>query len=868
MKRLIHYLMNTSIFALALFVCSPQLSAQCPSGYSKFTLKWDYLDFFTYNGNYTAATGYLPNLAAAQTQNFAFGSSGRLTISHNYGQFAFAGDNANHTGETGSYGNGNTSAPDADVQFIGNGQITLTFDAEVNNVQFSLFDIDNFQQVNIAAANAAATAQSIDITTLGVTTLAVTGNHTTAPQVVSTPNSLGQGRNLATSSVQAAFNVDIAGPVKQVTITISNSGSDVTIDNGSFWLSDITACTPGAFPTNYYSVSKPYTNQPGYLLHALDNSVYAVNPANGVTKYLFTDASVTYINSMAYDPYNKVLYYVPNNVTPVASPRPIKKYDFTTETITTVLADVNSIGIPTSSYMGIEQGGAAFYNGSLYLGIQTTNSNSTSGRESVIWRIDFNASNVPYRSSQAYALPTDDGTGLQHAWGDFCIRDGVLFDSDASTNDPDIYQFDMSTGLATRYNGPGFDPGEITVDWAGNIYQLKADALNGVPPYIALYTEDGNIGTPYFLSSSPAFSPAIPNLGDAAEAFKPKADFGDAPASYDPSSSDPAVHEQNINLRLGNSWGKSWTKLATDPNDDGMGAAPALDYFGTTTYTINVNVFNNTGASATMVAWLDWNFDNVFQPSEGRLITVPSSATTQLVPLSWTMWVPYTANTNTWLRVRLTSASNGMTVNNINGYFADGEVEDYPVLMGNLLAQNILSFTANANSRKTVDLNWQLNTAPTLARTVVERSQNSLQWDSLTAVNPGSGIVVNYASRDENPYNGVSYYRIKLVFNDGSVQYSDIKTITLGAGTNGLQINLNPANQYTTLKISSSIATMATIDFSDNTGRLLLRKSAQVNVGDNLVRLSDLGQYASGIYYVHVKTTEFSAVEKLLIKHE
>jgi hypothetical protein len=61
---------------------------------------------------------------------------------------------------------------------------------------------------------------------------------------------------------------------------------------------------------------------------------------------------------------------------------------------------------------------------------------------------------------------------------------------------------------------------------------------------------------------------------------------------------------------------------------------------------------------------------------------------------------------------------------------------------------------------------------------------------------------------------------------------------------------------------------VATIDLTDNTGRLLLRRSVQVNAGENFARLTDLGKYSAGIYYVHVQTTAFSAVEKLLIKHD
>src|SRR5690349_17787511 len=120
MKRLTQYLMKQCMYVCALVICSKQVFAQCPSGYNKFTLKWDYLDFFIYNAQYTSANGYLPNLATAQTQTFAFANQ-RLIISHNYSNIAFSGENTTHTGQTGSYGNSNGTGSDADVQFIGDG---------------------------------------------------------------------------------------------------------------------------------------------------------------------------------------------------------------------------------------------------------------------------------------------------------------------------------------------------------------------------------------------------------------------------------------------------------------------------------------------------------------------------------------------------------------------------------------------------------------------------------------------------------------------------------------------------------------------------------------------------------------------------
>ncbi|MBS1562843.1 MAG: hypothetical protein JST39_00585, partial [Bacteroidetes bacterium] len=722
MKRRVRYNMKPLFFSLlfALFSCVGY--TQCLPGYSACTLKWDYLDYIIYNANYTFSNGYYTSLPYVQNQYFSFGNQ-RLNISTNYGKNYIFGENSTHRGETGSYGNGKPgvtgTAIDADVQFLGNGQIILTFDTEVYNLQFSLFDIDNEQVVDLSASNAAATALPITVTTLGVTQLVVTGNNSTAVNVTS-PLVGGVPQYANTTAVNASFNVDIAGPVKQVIINVSNSGNDAS-DNGSYWLSDITACTPGTFPANYYAISKPWTGQPSYVLHSLGNTVYFIDPATGKTKALFTDPAATTINSMAYDPYNKFLYYVNDDGTSNSTGRSLKRYDLNTENISTAAADLVALGIALSTFEGVNNGGACFYNGSMYLGVQTANASYNSGRETVIWRIDFDASNNPYRVSQAYALPCDDGAGLVNGFGDFVIRDGMLYQSDNAADEPNYYQVDMRTGLGTVYAinpFPDDQPGELAIDWTGKIFQLLSDNFNGITPYIAPYNEDGTIGTKTAIVSGPMYTPAIPLLGDAAEAFHPKSDFGDAPASYDPTGVDPANHEKDDNLRLGSGFGHEWVKTGIvngDSFEDGIGAAPALNYFGTTTYSINVNVYNNTGTNATLVCWLDWNFNGKYDAGEGKSVTVPTNASMQIIPVSWSMWVPNTALTSTWLRLRLTSASNGMTVNDMNGYYPDGEVEDFPVSLGMLLSKNELSFNAVLDTKKMVDLNWKVVSAAALA---------------------------------------------------------------------------------------------------------------------------------------------------------
>src|SRR6187402_3756853 len=93
-----------------------------------------------------------------------------------------------------------------------------------------------------------------------------------------------------------------------------------------------------------------------------------------------------------------------------AGNRSLKRYDVTTNSIITVLNDINTLGIPTFT-QGVEAASAAFYNGCLYLGIEGSEPASfISNTEAIIWRIDFSGG-TPIRASQVFGVLNDNGAG-------------------------------------------------------------------------------------------------------------------------------------------------------------------------------------------------------------------------------------------------------------------------------------------------------------------------------------------------------------------------------------------------------------------------------------------------------------------------
>ncbi|MGB8191478.1 MAG: GEVED domain-containing protein [Chitinophagaceae bacterium] len=844
-------LLRAYILSCLCICCGLLASAQCASGWNSATINWDNLDYITRNGAYNT---FVTN-AMRDTQYFTLGIN-RVKMQLN--GLAPNGENVTNTAEAGSFGSG------ADVEYNGLGTLTLTFDTVVQNLQFSLYDIDISQVVTVTAWDAAVIPLAVTMTNVTAGIVSITGSG--SPVAVATASATAAGN----TDTRGTVNISIpgAGGVKSVTVTF-------TAATGNCWLSDLTACVYGNFPLNYYISQKPFTGQPAYYLVTPDNnSVYLFNPLTGVSDWLFSEPVSPWVNSMAYDHVNKILYYVMDNPSPVSTNRSLKKYDFNTETVSTVITDISALGIPLFDIV-VESAGAAFYNGSLFLGVEGTNSGKNSNRESIIWRIDFDNAQNPIRASQVFARPADNGGGtLTHDWGDFSIKDGVLYDFNTGNvgSTSQFVHYDMQNGNAVFYNTNGSPaPIQVGQTWNGTLYWTGGQSPE--TGRVAIYNENGTIGAKIVATVTVCSPPWVGRAGDASDPFKPKSDFGDAPASYDPVPMDKATHEFNCNLRLGPTFDREWDKTpsadatADGTDEDGISTVTILPR-GLVTYVQDVKVYNNTGANATVVAWLDYDGDGVFEPIEGITRTVATNAAMQTITLAW-VGIPVSLPTGfrTFMRVRVTSASNGMGVNNSTRWYSNGEVEDYPVYVNVILPVSLLSFTAQAEADTRVRLNWSTGKEISFNGFELERSTDGLSWKQLAIIasNSNGAPVNNYLYYDQYPENGLSYYRLKMLSADGSYQYSEVRLVELKRLNVGLKIIPNPAKSATSVTFTLNRNEQVNISVIDISGRKVVQKNILLEKGLNKVMLDDVQRLLPGTYVIQI-TTSLGIMNEKLVK--
>ncbi len=875
MKKVYSFL----IAGFALFSANfNHINAQCGVGYTASQLNWDNLDFLpSANANYTpfyvlGITPYNQNFTVGTRRvNFTMAPSGNITLD---------GENATNTADAGSF-----ATPGQDVQFTttaaANTTITITFDVDVANVQFSLFDVDLNQAVTIRATNALLIPQLVTIVKANAGSgIVIVGSPGVAPVAT------GPIPNYADANNFGTINVSIPGPVR--TITLNNAV-------GNIWLGDINACVTGSFPNNWRNISQPFTGMPSYMLTVRGNNFMMLDPATGRAKPLFTDPGHTNMNGMGYDPYKRILYYTYSLTASPINTKTIYKYSVDNDAISTFVADVNAapLNIPTYN-PGVTSGSASFYNGSLYFGVESVNSSRNSGRENTVWKIDFAADSItPIRASQVYAARVDSNVAgtdrLIHDWSDIGVsNNGMMYDFDGAAGDSMYYHFNLMTGQRTQFlpNGAGnIGPKQLGIDWQENVYNVGGIPSNTpltIGGNVVPYNYNGTVNNAQSYNIFTLPGPVFPtgSWGDCSEAFRPLCDFGDAPATYDPVPLSPAVHERDTAIHIGATWDREWNKTssvlanADGADEDGIAYVPIFSP-GAGNYLVQVSVYNNTGVNATLIAWLDYNGNGVFDSGEACQAqpVVASMPSLQNRFLYWPSAPTTLPNGSyTYLRIRLVVTSSGMTNSNPTGYYDNGETEDYRVAVDNFpLKADLLSFNAKIITNDNVELKWNSSGEENFSGYEVQRSADNNDWnvwDFVLAKGNGLSEAVSYLYNDLRPIPGTSFYRLKLISNDGKFKYSEIRTVTIQKGIRQITILPNPASDKVSLLINTSFDATASIAVTDISGRVLHRQTALLRKGINNTDLPVINKLSSGMYFVQVEINNELFARKLIIKKE
>jgi len=179
--------------------------------------------------------------------------------------------------------------------------------------------------------------------------------------------------------------------------------------------------------------------------------------------------------------------------------------------------------------------------------------------------------------------------------------------------------------------------------------------------------------------------------------------------------------------------------------------------------------------------------------------------------------------------------------------FLQGNTTNSPRFL-RLTTDRIANLNAALTNSHQARLNWVVNSHEDVSFYIIEHSLNKIQFDSVGTVVDGNTNL--YVFEDAHLNAGPNYYRVRIVFADGTFDYSNIAIVN-GNGDEKKIVNATAAYQMA-IDLYSESADLVQVKLHDMTGKMIERANCQVKAGKNLIRVNiplslDRGQYALNV---------------------
>jgi hypothetical protein len=173
---------------------------------------------------------------------------------------------------------------------------------------------------------------------------------------------------------------------------------------------------------------------------------------------------------------------------------------------------------------------------------------------------------------------------------------------------------------------------------------------------------------------------------------------------------------------------------------------------------------------------------------------------------------------------------------------------DYISITVSYIDPGILSISLQnfmvSKKQNTNFISWSIRSPNNFSGFIIQRSYNQISWHNISEISSVSEKT-EYSYTDEYPPNGMSYYRLQLQNENGTVEYSDIRSVDQ-QNENGVSVFPNPATSYLNVHPKNSIHSITIKDIQGRTLRSFIPNNSSENISIDVSRLS------SGLYLLQV----------------
>lgn len=185
-----------------------------------------------------------------------------------------------------------------------------------------------------------------------------------------------------------------------------------------------------------------------------------------------------------------------------------------------------------------------------------------------------------------------------------------------------------------------------------------------------------------------------------------------------------------------------------------------------------------------------------------------------------------------------------------------------------LLPLKLVSFTAAAKNTFAL-LEWNTTEEINVTSFIIERSSNGGNFSAIKTINAVNGYSTNnrYQFTDSLPFSTISYYRLKMVNEDGSFSYSAIKSVSFTTANTAAEVTAypNPTVDYVTIKMNNAKAGQYRYTVASIGGQVITATDVQLNNGSNLVKIDLTKTTLKGVIIIHLTSTQNNTTETFTI---
>jgi hypothetical protein len=173
----------------------------------------------------------------------------------------------------------------------------------------------------------------------------------------------------------------------------------------------------------------------------------------------------------------------------------------------------------------------------------------------------------------------------------------------------------------------------------------------------------------------------------------------------------------------------------------------------------------------------------------------------------------------------------------------------------------IVNIAACRNSDQSNQVTWQVENEINLQKYVVERSGNGTGFSGIgnTSALANNGGSAGYTYRDAMPLDGVNFYRIKAISNNGQIKYSNIVKVISVNRAAGISVYPNPVNDKTIhITFTNQKKGKYILELTNKLGQLICKNIFYIDQINVLQTMRPVGIMASGTYQLSITKADGS----------